>query len=260
MRVMTYNILTGGYDEDGGDRFEAIVSLIREQRPEILTLNECNHFERDGYKRFYAFERALGMRGVLGVAPSGFHVAVFSKGAEIVQHEIISDWVQHAILRVKMRISGEPFTAVSAHLCPFGGEIRLSEAQYLAGSAKHQERTLVAGDMNALSPHDVSHYDAAQWAPRRKARHWLPGGGGLDTRAIAVLEDSGLVDLTRQFGVPFTPTALTPLRAAPASPYSVRIDYLFASPPLAAGLSSAHVVTGALADAASDHYAVVADV
>jgi len=257
---MTYNILTGGYNEDGTDRFDAIVSLIREQRPDILTLNECNHFERDGYKRFYAFERALGLRGVLGLASSGFHVAVFSKGAEFIQHEMISDWVQHAILRVKMRIGGEPFTAVSAHLCPFGGEIRLSEAQYLAGAARYHERTLVAGDMNALAPSDVELYRPETWAARRRARHWLPGGGGLDTRAIAVMEDSGLIDLVREFGVPFTPTALTPLRAEPSSPYSVRIDYLFASPPLAAGLSSAHVVTGELADVASDHYAVVADV
>lgn len=259
MRVMTYNILTGGLDEDGGDRFEPIVSVIRQQSPDILTLNECNHFERDGYRRFYKFERALGMRGVLGIAPSGFHVAVFTRIGELVQHEVVSDWVQHAILRLKMRIAGEPFTVVSAHLCPFGGEIRLSEAQYLAGSTRHQERSLVAGDMNALSPHDVGQYRPDEWAPRRRARHWLPGGGGLDTRAIAVMEDSGLVDLARKAQVPFTPTALTPLRSSPSSPYSVRIDYLFASPPLAAGLSSAHVVTGATAEAASDHYAVVAD-
>jgi endonuclease/exonuclease/phosphatase family metal-dependent hydrolase len=259
MRVMTYNILTGGLDEDGTDRFEPLVSLIRRQAPDILTLNECNHFERDGYRRFYAFERALGMRGFLGIAPSGFHVAVFARNAEFVQHEVMSDWVQHAILRVKMRVSGEPFTVVSAHLCPFGGEIRLSEAQYLAGSTRDHEKVLVAGDMNALSPHDVSHYDADVWAPRRKARHWLSGGGGLDTRAIALMEDAGLIDLARRAELPFTPTALTPLRDSPAFPYAVRIDYLFATPSLAAGLSAAAVIGGELADAASDHYAVVAD-
>lgn len=257
---MTYNILTGGLDEDGTDRFDPIIEVIRGQAPDVLTLNECNHFERDGYRRFYAFERALGMRGVLGVAPSGFHVAVFARQGEVVQHEVVSDWVQHAILRVKMRVAGEPFTVVSAHLCPFGGEIRLSEAQYLAGSTRSNERGLVAGDMNALSPLDVGHYQPESWAPRRRARHWLPGGGGLDTRAIAVMEDAGLVDLARRFGLPFKPTALTPLRNAPDSPYSVRIDYLFATPPLAQGLRSVQVIETPLTDLASDHYPVVADV
>lgn len=260
MRVMTYNILTGGVDEDGTDRFEPLVTLIRQQQPDVLALNECNNFERDGYRRFYAFERALGMRGMLGVASSGFHVAVFARNAEFVQHEVMSDWVQHAILRVKLRIKGEPFTAVSAHLCPFGGEIRLSEAQYLAGSTRDHEKVLVAGDLNALSPHDVTHYEPEVWSPRRRARHWLPGGDGLDTRAIALMEDAGLVDLARRGRLPFTPTALTPLRAADQSPYHVRIDYLFATPSLAAGLQSIEVVRGELADVASDHYAVVADV
>jgi exodeoxyribonuclease-3 len=260
MRVMTYNILTGGTDEDGTDRFEPLVTLIREQAPDILTLNECNNFERDGYRRLYAFERALGMRGLLGIAPSGFHVAVFARNAEFVQHEIMSDWVQHAILRVKMRVGGEPFTAVSAHLCPFGGEIRLSEAQYLAGSTRDNERVLVGGDLNALSPHDLERYDPESWSPRRKARHWLPDGSGLDARAITVMESAGLVDLARRAQLPFVPTALTSLRATDVSPYSVRIDYLFATPSLAAGLRGVNVVLGELAEVASDHYAVVADV
>lgn len=254
---MTYNILKGGLNDDGTDRFEALIDVIRAEEPDILTLNECNHFERDGYRRFYAFERALGMRGLLGLAPSGFHVAVFARNAQFVQHEITSDWVQHAILRVDMLHEGRPLTVLSAHLCPFGGEIRLSEAQFLAGSAR-DERVLIAGDLNALSPHDVQHYDPCTWAPRRRARHVMPVGGPLDTRAIAVLEDAGLIDLARQHGLDFTPTALTPLRVG-SSRYHVRIDYLFATKTLASTLRSVRVVRGPKADYASDHYAVVAD-
>lgn len=258
MRAMTYNILKGGLDDDGTDRFAALVEVIQAEAPDILTLNECNHFERDGYRRFYAFERALGMRGLLGLAPSGFHVAVFARNSQFIQHEVTSDWVQHAILRVDMLYAGKPLTVVSAHLCPFGGEIRLNEAQFLAGSARDDERVLIAGDMNALSPHDVHQYDPACWAPRRRARHTLPVGGPLDTRAIEVLEDAGLVDLARKHGLDFAPTALTPLRAGSSS-YAVRIDYLFATQALAANLRSVRVIRGPKADFASDHYPVVAD-
>jgi exodeoxyribonuclease III len=258
MRVMTYNILKGGLNDDGTDRFDDLIDVITSEAPDILTLNECNHFEHDGYRRFYAFERALGMRGVLGIAPSGFHVAVFARNAQVVQHELTADWVQHAILRVDMLLSGVPVTVISAHLCPFGGEIRLSEAQFLAGSARDDHRVLIAGDLNALSPHDVSHYTPAKWAPRRRARHSLPVGGVLDTRAIQVLEDAGLVDLARKNALDFTPTALTPLRIG-SSNYAVRIDYLFATPPLASALRSVRVVEGKTAARASDHYPVIAD-
>jgi exodeoxyribonuclease III len=257
MRVMTYNILKGGLDDDGSDRFDVLVEVIRAERPDILTLNECNHFERDGCRRFYALERALGMRGLLGVAPTGFHVAVFARDAQFVQHELTADWVQHAILRVEMLVGRQPLTVISAHLCPFGGQIRLNEAQFLAGSARG-ERVLIAGDMNALSPHDVQHYNPTAWSARRQARHALPVGGPLDTRAIEVLESAGLIDLAHHHQLDFTPTALTPLRVGSSS-YEVRIDYLFATPTLASNLRSVRVVRSADARRASDHYPVVAD-
>lgn len=256
MRVMTYNILKGGFNDDGTDRFDALVNVIRAQAPDVLTLTECNHFERDGYRRFYAFERALGMRGLLGIAPSGFHVAVFARNAQFVQHELTADWVQHAILRVDMVLEDRPLSVIAAHLCPFGGAIRLNEAQFVAGSARG-EHVLLAGDLNALSPHDVSHYDPSSWSPRRRARHTLPVGGSLDTRAIEVLEDAGLIDLARKYSTQFVPTALTPLRAF-ESHYHVRLDYLFATPALARTLRSVEVIRGGQADYASDHYPVVA--
>ena len=258
MRLMTYNILTGGEDDDGCGRVDKILQVINEQAPDILTLCECNHFERDGFRRFYAFERSLGMRGVLGLAPSGFHVAVFVRNAEIIEHRVISDWVQHAILRVKLRIGTQLMTVVSAHLSPFGGVLRLGEAQYLAGSTHEQECALIAGDLNALSPHDTAQYSPQTWAARRRARHVLPASTELDTRAIAVLESAGLVDLTRHANLPFIPTALTPLREA-HDQYPLRIDYLFGTPSLAHTVRAAHVVRGGAADEASDHYPVVID-
>ena len=258
MRLMTYNILTGGEDAQGSQRVDKILQVVQQQAPDILALNECNHFERDGYQRFYAFERALGMRGVLGLAPSGFHVAVFARGADFLEHRVVSDWVQHAILRVKLRLHGRLLTVVSAHLNPFGGEMRLSEAQYLAGSVHHEEHVLVAGDLNALSPHDAAHYQPQSWAPRRRVRHLIPGTAQLDTRAIAVIESAGLRDMVREARVPFTPTALTPLRHA-YQQYPVRIDYLFGTPPLAESVRHAQVVRGGITDEASDHYPVVVD-
>ena len=52
-------------------------------QPDVLVLQECNGFELDGFRTLYAVERELGMRGVLGQAQSGFHVALFVRDGRI---------------------------------------------------------------------------------------------------------------------------------------------------------------------------------
>jgi len=45
MRLMTYNILTGGCDADGGSRIDGILGVIQRAQPDLLALQECNCFD-----------------------------------------------------------------------------------------------------------------------------------------------------------------------------------------------------------------------
>lgn len=45
LRVMTWNIRTGGRDSGGADRRDRLVRVVAEQRPDVLALQELRDFD-----------------------------------------------------------------------------------------------------------------------------------------------------------------------------------------------------------------------
>lgn len=262
MRLMTYNILRGGRDGESSARLQQACALIQQIAPDVLVLNECNDFERDGLRTFYRLERELGMRGIFAPARSGYHVALYLRSTQPCEVQpcevrLLERELHHTAIGARLSSRGQQLTVIATHLCPFSGEARLTEAQQLS-QLFGPEPLFLLGDLNSLSPHDAPGLAPAAWLPRRRVRHELAGCAGLDTRAIAVLEASGLVDVFHAASHS-APTALT--RSCPGwQEYQVRIDYVFASGAAAAGVTRAERADGALADAASDHYPLYVDV
>jgi exodeoxyribonuclease III len=257
MRLMTYNILRGGRDADSAARLERISTLIRRVAPDVLVLNECNDFERDGHRTLHQLERELGMRAVLAPASSGYHVALFLRGAQLLQTHLLDGELHHSAIGARLALGDVQLSIVAAHLCPFSGETRVAEAQLLTRFLA-DGHALLLGDLNALSPHDAPQLQPERWLPRRRVRHELPGSGGLlDTRAISVLEAAGMVDLARAAGAS-APTVQTPL--CPGwQDYQLRIDYAFATLGAAERVQRVERIDGALADTASDHYPLLVE-
>lgn len=257
MRVMTYNVLTGGRDAEGPGRLALIVDTIRRANPDVLLLNECNGFEQDGYRTLFRLEAELGMRGVLAEAASGFHVALFHRVGRLTEARLLTRELHHAGLAATLDVGGTTLRVIGAHLCPFGGDARLLEVQHLLRFLR-EDNVLILGDLNALSPHDVARYQPGRWLPRRRSRHLLPESGGkLDTRAISTLEEAELVDVLRSQGSA-EPTVLTPL-IGEFEDYQVRIDYVFATRSAAERVKRAERLSGGSAESASDHYPLLVD-
>lgn len=253
---MTYNILRGGKDGESSARLEQVCTLIRQVAPDVLVLNECNDFERDGFRTFHLLERELGMRGLFAPASSGYHVALYLRGAQPVEVHLLERELHHCAIAARLTAAGQQYTIVGTHLCPFSGEARVTEAQHLSRFFG-AEPLFLLGDLNSLSPQDAPGLQLDGWLPRRRVRHQLAGGGA-DTRAIAAIEACGLVDVLHAAGSAAS-TALT--RSCPGwQDYQVRLDYVFASAAAAAGVKRAERVDGALAETASDHYPLFVDV
>jgi exodeoxyribonuclease III len=256
MRLMTYNILTGGRDSDGGSRLDAIIDVIRAVAPDVLVLEECNGFELDGLRTMYRIEHALGMRGVLAMAESGFHVALFLRRGRLIETRCLRREVHHAVLAATLELDGVRFGVIGAHLCPFGGDARLLEVQHIMRFLREAD-VFVLGDLNALSPHDATRYQPQRWLPRRRARHLL-ADGRLDTRALEALEGAELVDVFHRAGNAAA-TALTHLGEGWAE-YQARIDYVLATPAAAQRVEHTERVDGERVESASDHYPLFVDV
>jgi exodeoxyribonuclease III len=256
---MTYNILTGGHDALGDARLGKVCDVIRSVKPDVLVLNECNGFEQHGYRTFYRLEHELGMRGVFAPSSTGFHVALFTRVGRLVETQLLDAQMHHTAIAARLDIHGEHVFIIGAHLCPFGGETRVAEIQHLLRFVG-KEHVFLLGDLNAISPHDAAACRTQSWLPRRRARHQLAGGGGvLDTRAIATLEDCELIDTFRaKFGSAAPSTCLTRLRGG-WEDYQVRIDYVFATRAASERVVLCERVDGPLADEASDHYPLFVD-
>jgi exodeoxyribonuclease III len=261
MRLMTYNILTGGIDDDGSSRLEGVAEVVQRVQPDILVLNECNELEREGRQSSFWLERALGMRLVMAFANTSYHVAIGLRTtgpAQLAQVHALRRGFHHAALVAKIGWGTRELTLIGTHLCPFMSEVRLKEAAILARYARRDDLVLLAGDLNSVSPHDVQHQDLSRWSEKRRERNLIPGTETIDARVLENFEHAGFVDVFHQQHPEGFQRTVPTDRVEPDS-IPQRIDYILASPPLASAVTRTEIVRGGAAEWASDHYALFAD-
>jgi exodeoxyribonuclease-3 len=262
MLVMTYNVRNGGHENFQYERTDLILDLLVQNSADILALQEAMHFHLDGQSLLHRFENALGLRGTLAVTATGQHLILFVRKTALLREvHIDNTHFHHAMIRSKLELKdGTLLSVIATHLCPHGGLNRLCEAQYLANYARVHERVLLMGDLNSLSPHDRCEAALQHLPSHYRARHLLPDGSSVDTRAISFLDKAGFVDLHLKHCGDRT-EATAPTRGFhPAEFHNMRVDYIFATPPVAKRLIRCSTVKSDLSEKASDHYPLLAEI
>jgi endonuclease/exonuclease/phosphatase family metal-dependent hydrolase len=251
--AMTYNVLLGG-----GDRLDAILAVITDQRPDVLALQELRGFTGpDGRSRVRRVADALGMRAFVAGSGYGQPVGVLVRtSARVLDAGPVSGPFHHAVVRVVVDTDAGPMTVLGTHLFALSGRYRLTEVRRLARLADPAGRVLMMGDLNSLDPAGDHAARVAAMPARYRLRH-LTAAGRPDTRAVAALERAGFVDLFRRAGIP--PAQTVPTRYRGSEFPAARLDYVLGTPMLAHNVLHCQVVRGGLADTASDHYPVVAE-
>ncbi|QLQ40082.1 endonuclease/exonuclease/phosphatase family protein [Micromonospora robiginosa] len=258
LRVMTWNIRTGGRDRDGTDRRDRIVSVVTAQRPDVLALQELRGL--DG--TLGGLARRVDMTPHLARSCFGQPVAVLVRPPlRVLAAGSVRRPFHHAAARVRIATPAGPLTVVSTHLNPYSGRRRRIEAGWLAAAVRRGggELALLAGDLNTLEP-AVDHADRlAGLAAAYRRRHLRRDGRTVDTRAVARLLDGGLVDLWPRAGGDATGGLTVPTGHGGAEFAGMRLDYLLATPALADRVRAVRVIRGGDAETASDHYPVLAE-
>jgi exodeoxyribonuclease-3 len=254
LRFLTWNIRTGG----SGGRLDALVTLLRREQPDLLALQELRGFPG---RRMREVAGALGMTPFLARSVYGQSVAVLVRPPlRIVGWSGVRWRLHHAAAAVRVPTTAGQLTVVSTHLNALSPYRRLREARFLTARYRPAEGpVLLAGDLNSLDPGtDHTERLAALSEPYRR-RH-LAEDGTADTRAIAAFAAAGFVDLWPAAGegdgltVPTTRGGGHEFSAA-----GMRLDYLMASPVVAACATRVRVLRGAETEYASDHYPLAAD-
>ncbi|WP_347405116.1 endonuclease/exonuclease/phosphatase family protein [Micromonospora sp. WMMD1082] len=247
---MTWNIRTGGQDRGGPDRRDRLARVIAEQRPDVLAVQELGGLDVAG------FAAAAGLRAYLAGSWLGQPVAVLVRPPwPVLDAAPVRRPFHHSAQRVVLGTDAGPLTVLGTHLHPYSGTRRLVEAGWAAAALRRDRAALalLAGDLNTLDPY-AEHADrVGRLPPAYRRRHLRPDGRTVDTRAVARLLATGLVDLAAAAG-PTVPTGHGGVEFA-----DMRLDYLLGTSALAARCTGARVVRGGDAEHASDHYPVLAE-
>jgi endonuclease/exonuclease/phosphatase family metal-dependent hydrolase len=258
MKILSYNTLFGGFDGAAKTRYDLLVEVIREVRPDVLLAQELKGYLANGERHALQFERDIGMRSFLAAAPhTGQNTGIFIRPEiEPLSFEADSVHFHHAASFLEARVPGftKPVTFVSVHLCPFSPHVRLSEVGYLTNLAAPDGLVVIGGDFNSVIPGDPEPDFAA--LPSHFRARYTGVDGHSDRRALEQLIHAGFRDSAAGFAERANPTV--PAAAFVGTEFvPFRSDYLLASAALAERVTNYRVVRSTATDHASDHYPIL---
>jgi len=241
LKLISYNIREGG---EG--RLAAIAKVLRQQKPDIVALLEAS-----SRANVESLAQKLGMEIVFGESnnPIG-HIAWLSR---LPIHRTANHRhprLAKTLLEIEVNWERMPLRLFATHLSsrwdPPEPEEEIPIILDVLRSLADQPHLLV-GDFNSLEPGDPfgpppegveKRGDAADGAPRN---------------AIRLILEAGYIDCYRMRH------SQSPGYTYPSDRPWLRLDYIFASPPIAASLHDCNIVSEDEAVIASDHFPIWAE-
>ena len=246
MKLATYNIYEGGYA--GIDR---IMAVVKEEAPDILTLNEANSFSHENNKLLYEFAHECGYP-YYDLAISGqedYHVALLSKYPwESIQH--ITPLTRACIIAIFNTNIGQ-LAVCGLHLSPHQEYTRLPEIEHILTAASLYENRILMGDFNSLSPNDDYTENFIRAFNEKQIRKFTENGK-LEHRVISHIGERGYRDCGHEFHCEKVYTAPTKVTIDSAHS-NMRLDYIFVSESIMPHINDYRVIKNEVTDHASDH-------
>ncbi len=274
MRVMTYNI-HGWRTADNRPNAEMVGRVIAASGADIVGLNEVYYPRAAPGRERPALEElaeGLGMHFVFG--PCLRYPANEELPADAYGNALLSRWPiaasaahllgtiegkeQRGLLEARILMpDGATFTVYVTHLDHTDEETRLAQfraARLWMGRDRNRPH-LVMGDMNAVSAWDFAGQEEklVELAGHPTASNQAAQPEG--PRLIAAFEKAGYIDVYRRFGPPGKDSFIRPADEIPT-----RIDFIFASAPLAEALEGCEIWYEPADEEASDHRPLIADI
>jgi len=247
MKIMTYNILTGGAAASPDSRIDQILSVITDAKPDVLALQEANNFDSNGMMEKFA--ETLGLpysflaQGAVYEDGDRYNGAIFSR------YPIGEVWtfpkteLQNAALSTLIETPLGPVSFCGIHLHAFSEDKRLPELKSILAHQSQFESQVLLGDFNAMCRGDTCNGAESEVEARYDVMDRM---------------QDVYVDAIRAAG-------REPIRSFPtgiAADHSFegprRIDHIFVTPNLAERIVDAEVIHAGAAQTASDHFPVVA--
>lgn len=268
LKVITYNIWNG-FDW-GKDTFrqEKFVNWIDSQKPDVVALQELCGFTNE---KLTKLAKSWGHDYTEILKTEGYPVGITSSKPIEVKERIFEN-MHHGALHCQTW--GVNFMIV--HLSPFNYEKRHEETDVilskLAKVKATQDKYIVLGDFNAVSPFDAHFYannmDMLKSKRESETKHDHVRNllyGALEYGTISSYLSFPLIDVVQRNTAELEQRISYPTQVFEnekgdgRSSNSTRIDYMLASPLLGHKCTNAQVVNGEATYYLSDHYPVLAE-
>jgi len=268
IKVISYNIWNGFDWGKDTQRKEKMVSWVNSQKPDVLALQElCGYtlekLQEDAKKWGHQYAAIL--------KTTGYPVGITSNQPIEIKERIL-DNMHHGVLHCKT--AGIDFVVV--HFSPFSYEKRREETKIvltkLAEIAKSQDKYIVLGDFNAVSPFDADLYkdksDLLSSLRASEEEHDHVRNlfhGQLEFGVLSQLLSFPLIDVTQKYTsgwderVSFPTQIFEEEKGKGRNENSKRIDYILTSPYIADHCPNAQVLNHETTYYLSDHYPVMAE-
>lgn len=248
LRLLSYNILYGGED-----RLAHIHNVIQRQQPDAVALLEAND-----QHNAETLARQLQMEIAFGPANSEFHIAWMS----CLPIERVKNHRQAAfsktLLEIEVQWQGTPLSLFATHLSAGRDQEsetrRVKEMRAILDILRQCERPAHAlvGDFNSLHPTDSADISLYLATGAEEGEEQLRADQ-FPRQVIPLPLEAGYTDCYRVLHK--HEPGYTYKLPAP----SLRLDYIFAAPALAARLSQCSVIAEKEAHIASDHLPILAE-
>lgn len=184
IRVMTWN-LHHGEGEDGKLDLERIAALIREQKPDLVALQEIDNKCRrtKGVDQAAELAKLTGLNGAFGKAMDHdggeYGQAILSRFPieEKQVHPLPGDGEPRIAFEVAVTVSGKQVRMITAHLDHQQEERRLRQAEAVVKALEnHHEPMILAGDFNDVPGSPALAVFSEQWkaVPKKQPAFTIP--------------------------------------------------------------------------------------
>ena len=257
LKLLSYNVWYGFTKKP--ERKANYLKFMKAQAPDVVSLQELNHYTP---AKLADDAKAWGHPHSVLLKEKGFPTGITSS-QPITGVKRTLEGFHHGLMRCQTH--GIHLYAI--HLHPGNWEIRLREIDLLLkdiATLPGDAKVALAGDFNTFSLHDKPVYDRSEdMIPFFKRLDVRTKGknlrdGQLDYRHLKRLEDAGFVDLIHTKREAFLGTFPTPLRKDEDMGPDRRLDYVFATPSLAASCRAAACIVNETTGLLSDHQPVSA--
>ena len=257
LKLLSYNVWYGFTKKP--ERKANYLKFMKAQAPDVVSLQELNHYTPE---KLADDAKAWGHPHSVLLKEKGFPTGITSSQPITAVKRTIEGY-HHGLLRCQTH----GIHVYAIHLHPGNWEIRLREIDLLLkdiATLPGDAKVALAGDFNTFSLHDKPVYDRSEdMIPFFKRLDVRTKGknlrdGQLDYRHLKRLENAGFADLIHTKREAFLGTFPTPLRKDEDMGPDRRLDYVFATPSLAASCRAAACIVNETTGLLSDHQPVSA--